>query len=113
MTIVNEIAIVFFCRVPVDVLLSWQACFNTLLSHPDGRRLFEDYLKSEFSEENIQFWKACERFKMLPDHLIEVEAAAIYNEFIDPEASKLVSGHGYIIAKQNNCMFAWEPADPL
>jgi len=77
----------------VAILQSWQICFSTLLSHPDGMRLFEDYLKSEFSQENIQFWKACERFKTLPECQIEAEAAAIYKEFIDPQAAKLVSGH--------------------
>ena len=59
--------------------------------HVDGIRLFEDFLKSEFSEENIQFWKACEHFKTVPDHMVEKEATIIYEEYIDPQASKLVS----------------------
>jgi len=80
-----------FSRIPVDILRSWESSFNSLLTHPEGVRLFEGYLKTEFSEENIQFWKACERFKTLPEHQIEAEAELIYNEFIDPQAAKLVS----------------------
>ena len=76
----------------MDILQSWERSFNSLLIHSDGIKLFEVHLKSEFSEENIQFWKACERFKTLPDHQIEAEAAVIYEEFIDPQASKLVGG---------------------
>lgn len=79
------------CRIPVEVLQSWETSFNSLLLHDDGIQLFENFLKSEFSEENIQFWKACEQFKTVPDHMIEKEAAIIYEEYIDPQASKLVS----------------------
>ncbi len=52
---------------------------------------FEDFLKSEFSEENIQFWKACERYKSVPDEHLYKEAEAIYDEFISQQAPKLVS----------------------
>ena len=78
------------CRIPVDILQYWEKSFNSLLINPDGVRLFEEYLKTELSEENIQFWKACERFKMIPDHQIEAEAAVIYDEFIGSKAPKLV-----------------------
>ena len=56
----------------------------------DGIELFEDYLKSEFSDENIQFWKACERFKTLPEHKLEKEAEAMFEEFVAPHAPKMV-----------------------
>lgn len=65
----------------------------TLVAHflfADGIELFEDFLKSEFSDENIQFWKACERFKTLPDHKLEKEAEAIFEEYIAPRAPKPV-----------------------
>ena len=64
--------------------------FNSLLKHPDGVDLFEGFLKSEFSEENIQFWKACEKFKSVPDHLVDKEAAVVFEEFLAPQAPKLV-----------------------
>jgi hypothetical protein len=52
--------------------------------------LFEDFLKSEFSDENIQFWKACERFKTLPDRSLEKEAEKMFEEYISPRAPKMV-----------------------
>ena len=56
----------------------------------DGIELFEDFLKSEFSDENIQFWKACERFKTLPEHTLEKEAETMFEEYISPHAPKMV-----------------------
>lgn len=78
-------------RISVGVLREWETSFNCLLKHSDGIELFESFLKSEFSEENIQFWKACERFKTVPDDMIEEEAAILYDEYISPQAPKLVS----------------------
>lgn len=52
---------------------------------------FEDFLKSEFSEENIQFWKACERYKTVSDEHLQKEAEVIFDEFISQHAPKLVS----------------------
>lgn len=57
----------------------------------DGMKLFEDFLKSEFSDENIHFWKACERYKTLPEPTLEKEAKAIFSEYIAPHAPKMVS----------------------
>jgi hypothetical protein len=76
------------------VLKEWEASFNSLLRSPEGVELFESFLVSEFSEENIQFWKTCERFKALPDHLVGKEAEIVYAEFVAPQAPKLVSRSG-------------------
>lgn len=76
----------------MEVLKEWETSFNALLKHPDGVELFEGFLKSEFSEENIQFWKACERYKTVPEHMVDREAAIVYEEYVGPQAPKLVSG---------------------
>ena len=73
------------------LLREWQHSFSSLLQHPDGLELFEDFLVSEFSEENIHFWKACEHYRTVPDHMLEKEAAIIYEEYIAPQAPKQVS----------------------
>ena len=39
--------------------------FESLLKSREGRRLFEEFLKKEFSSENIQFWSAVEGLKSL------------------------------------------------
>ena len=62
-----------------------------VLLFTDGLELFEEFLKSEFSDENIHFWKTCERFKTLPEHKLEKEAVAIFEEYIAPRAPKMVN----------------------
>ena len=44
---------------------SWAADFDKLLSDPAGLQTFAEFLKKEFSHENIYFWCACEKFKSL------------------------------------------------
>lgn len=78
-------------EINVEVLREWEASFNAMLKHPDGIKLFEDFLMSEFSEENIQFWKACESYKTVPDHQVEREAALLYQEYVAPQAPKMVN----------------------
>ena len=75
----------------MKVLKEWECSFTSLLKHQEGLELFETFLKSEFSEENIQFWLACEKFKTVSDHLVVKEANTIYEEYIAPQAPKLVS----------------------
>lgn len=70
------------------VLVQVNGCFTRVA---DGIELFEEFLKSEFSDENIQFWKACERFKTLPKDTLKKEAEAIFEEYIAPHAPKMVN----------------------
>ena len=44
---------------------SWAADFDKLLADPAGLQTFAEFLKKEFSHENIYFWCACEKFKSL------------------------------------------------
>lgn len=65
-------------------------CIFFLLSL-DGLAAFRAFLKSEFCEENIEFWLACEDFKKTksPQKLTS-KAKKIYNDFIEKEAPKEV-----------------------
>ncbi|KAB0404197.1 hypothetical protein E2I00_003899, partial [Balaenoptera physalus] len=47
---------------------SWAVSFERLLQDPLGVRYFSDFLRKEFSEENILFWQACEYFNHVPAH---------------------------------------------
>lgn len=44
---------------------SWAAGFNHLLQDPAGLHTFSEFLKKEFSQENILFWISCERYRKL------------------------------------------------
>ena len=43
----------------------WAADFDKLLQDPAGLQTFAEFLKKEFSHENIYFWCACEKYKTL------------------------------------------------
>ncbi|XP_012934359.1 regulator of G-protein signaling 18 isoform X2 [Heterocephalus glaber] len=72
--------------------VKWGESFDKLLSHRDGLDVFTRFLKTEFSEENIEFWIACEDFKKSkePQQII-LKAKAIYKKFIQNDAPKEVN----------------------
>jgi hypothetical protein len=43
----------------------WAADFDKLLRDPAGLQTFAEFLRKEFSHENIFFWCACERYRGL------------------------------------------------
>lgn len=44
---------------------SWATDFEKLLSDSVGLQMFTDFLKKEFSAENILFWTSCEKYRKL------------------------------------------------
>lgn len=57
-----------------------------------GLDAFRTFLKSEFSEENVEFWLACEDFKKTESaEKVASKAKRIYSEFIVADAPKEVS----------------------
>ncbi|KAG7243380.1 hypothetical protein INR49_011837 [Caranx melampygus] len=72
--------------VPEQRVASWAACFERLLQDPLGVRYFSEFLKKEFSEENILFWQACEYFSHLSQR-----AGEIYNSFLSSKATMPVN----------------------
>ena len=59
-----------------------------LLTHPSRCSHFGDFLKKEFSFENLDFYSTVEEFKKLPPNSPEFKqkAKSIYNKFIDTES---------------------------
>ncbi|RWS07389.1 regulator of G-protein signaling 20-like protein, partial [Dinothrombium tinctorium] len=54
--------------------------------------VFRDFLKCEYSEENIMFWLACEDLKRETDPVvIEEKAKEIYEDYISILSPKEVS----------------------
>uniref|UniRef100_A0A8C6U814 Regulator of G protein signaling 12a n=1 Tax=Neogobius melanostomus TaxID=47308 RepID=A0A8C6U814_9GOBI len=73
---------------------SWATCFERLLQDPVGVRYFSEFLKKEFSEENILFWQACEYFSHVPatdKKQLSQKAGEIYNSFLSSKASMPVN----------------------
>jgi len=68
---------------------SWGLSFERLLQDPLGLAYFTEFLKKEFSAENVTFWKACERFQQIPasdTQQLAQEARHIYQEFLSSQA---------------------------
>lgn len=60
-------------------------------SNSDGVAAFHAFLKTEFSEENLEFWLACEEFKKIRSATkLASRAHRIFEEFICSEAPKEV-----------------------
>ena len=57
----------------------------------DGLATFRSFLRSEFSDENIEFWEACEDFKKTKTPLkMSAKAKKIYEDFIQTGGPKEV-----------------------
>jgi len=62
------------------------------LNVAEGRKYFRDFLRTEFSEENVLFWLACEELKRETNaELIEEKARSIYEDYISILSPKEVS----------------------
>lgn len=61
-----------------------------ILSHwiffiSDGRKAFSAFLRSEYSQENIEFWKACEEFKQTSDKM-NLKAKKIFEQYVEADS---------------------------
>ena len=83
----------FFCRPSPEEAQLWSEAFDELLASKYGLAAFRAFLKSEFCEENIEFWLACEDFKKTKSpQKLSSKAKKIYTDFIEKEAPKEVMG---------------------
>lgn len=55
-----------------------------------GRQVFTSFLRSEFSEENMDFWVACEEYKKMVASELAARAQQIYQQYIQADAPKEV-----------------------
>uniref|UniRef100_A0A673I0B7 Regulator of G-protein signaling 12-like n=1 Tax=Sinocyclocheilus rhinocerous TaxID=307959 RepID=A0A673I0B7_9TELE len=77
------------CRFSERRVASWAVSFERLLQDPVGVRYFSEFLKKEFSEENILFWQACECFKRTERK--KKHHKKIYNRFLSSKATMPVN----------------------
>ena len=56
--------------------------------------MFERFLQKECSDENILFWKDCQKFKFAPKEKLQSEAERIFAEYIAHNAPNLVRERG-------------------
>ncbi|KAJ8357240.1 hypothetical protein SKAU_G00200340 [Synaphobranchus kaupii] len=79
-------------NIPPEEALQWSDSFEELLSHSAGLETFTQFLRTEFSEENIEFWLACEDYKGTSSETKLIsKAKQIYALYIDSDAPKEVN----------------------
>ncbi|XP_065167467.1 regulator of G-protein signaling loco-like isoform X2 [Atheta coriaria] len=71
---------------------AWATSFEELLKCPAGLHTFAEFLKKEFSAENIYFWTACERFRKITSTPERVaEAQRIFHQHLRLGAGEAVN----------------------
>uniref|UniRef100_A0A1I7TNQ6 RGS domain-containing protein n=1 Tax=Caenorhabditis tropicalis TaxID=1561998 RepID=A0A1I7TNQ6_9PELO len=75
-----------------EMVYSWGQSFDNLMSYKIGQKHFAEFLKGEYSDENILFWQACEELKREKNsEKMEEKARIIYEDFISILSPKEVS----------------------
>ncbi|XP_068764453.1 regulator of G-protein signaling 11 isoform X3 [Struthio camelus] len=69
----------------------WAFGFGELLADPLGRAQLLDFLKKEFSAENLSFWEACEELRYGEQSRVAAVVASIYQQFLAPGATRWVN----------------------
>ncbi|XP_051929600.1 regulator of G-protein signaling 4 [Hippocampus zosterae] len=69
----------------------WKESFSHVMNSEKGRSSFTDFLMSEFSQENMQFWLACEDFKKTPTCELETKAKFIYGRYVAQDSPNEVN----------------------
>ncbi|CAH1773348.1 unnamed protein product, partial [Owenia fusiformis] len=76
----------------LDEIKSWSDSFDKLMTCRGGRKSFREFLRSEYSEENMLFWLACEELKRHDNpEVVEEKARIIYEDYISILSPKEVS----------------------
>ncbi|XP_026179206.1 regulator of G-protein signaling 4 [Mastacembelus armatus] len=79
-------------RVPTAAEVEkWKESFSSLMSSEKGVGIFTSFLKSEFSEENMAFWVACEDYRKTPPSKLATRAKQIYQQYVDADAPNEVN----------------------
>ncbi|XP_072543084.1 regulator of G-protein signaling 13 [Salminus brasiliensis] len=71
--------------------LLWSQSLESLLKSKNGMATFQAFLKSEFSDENIEFWLICEDYKKIRSSRLGSRAKKIFERYIQAEAPKEIN----------------------
>lgn len=79
-------------KISREELEKWAECLNALLHSPTGVSVFGAFLRSEFSEENLQFYLACEQYRHSSNNFsLQRRAKDICATYILPGAPREVN----------------------
>ncbi|XP_058493501.1 regulator of G-protein signaling 13-like isoform X2 [Solea solea] len=79
-------------RLSLEDVQQWSQSLERLLESKYGLATFSCFLKSEYSDENIEFWLTCEDYKKIrPSFRMSSRAKKIYEQFIKTESPKEIN----------------------
>ncbi|XP_020781733.2 regulator of G-protein signaling 5-like isoform X2 [Boleophthalmus pectinirostris] len=97
---------VFWCEATLDKTkrlkpdCTLQPSLEQLLQDKEYQRSFRSFLQSEYSEENLDFWLACEDFRTISsEEELQRRAQQIYQEFLLTTAKREVNVDHWIREK--------------
>ncbi|XP_063172336.1 regulator of G-protein signaling 3 isoform X2 [Candoia aspera] len=81
---------------PPEEALKWGDSLEKLLQHKYGVAAFQAFLRTEFSEENLEFWLACEEYKNIRSQSKMIsKAKKIFTEYVAVQSCKEVNLDSY------------------
>ena len=94
-----------------EMMLEWKTPnvgFEKLLASNAGRRLFDNFLRKEFSSENLHFWIACEKLKSITEEKkFNDHVDVIFKIYIDPSALNEVLMICHYVVNEQVLRSAW------
>ncbi|XP_051780242.1 regulator of G-protein signaling 17 [Erpetoichthys calabaricus] len=79
-------------QITLQEVISWGQNFEKMMSTSTGRNVFREFLRSEYSEENLLFYLACEDLKNEQNSkVVEEKARTIYEDYVSILSPKEVS----------------------
>uniref|UniRef100_A0A3B4Y430 Regulator of G-protein signaling 1 n=1 Tax=Seriola lalandi dorsalis TaxID=1841481 RepID=A0A3B4Y430_SERLL len=89
MSLKKNVNLTSFCLMFEMKLSPFSKCLCSLCAA--GQLVFEDFLRTEYSEENLLFWLACEDYKMTSETERAAAAQRIYTEFVQVDALRQIN----------------------
>ncbi|XP_067846748.1 regulator of G-protein signaling 21-like [Heptranchias perlo] len=75
-----------------EEVMKWAESLDNLLAHKYGLIAFRAFLKSEYNDENIEFWLACEDYKKIKSPAKRAsKAKKIFSDFVEPMSPKEIN----------------------
>ncbi|XP_054240176.1 regulator of G-protein signaling 13 [Indicator indicator] len=79
-------------KLSLEEVLEWSQSFEKLITSKYGPMIYKMYLKTEHSDENIDFWLACEAYKKITSQRKRTSTARkLFKSYIQPQAPKEVN----------------------
>ncbi|NXA33995.1 RGS13 protein, partial [Eudromia elegans] len=74
-------------RLSLEEVLQWSQSFEKLITSKYGPMIYQTYLETEHSEENIKFWLDCEAYKKITSQRKRISVARkLFTDYVESEA---------------------------